>query len=81
MGKVVPFYIHINQWIIKKNKNLPPDAQHPPITIKKGKHRKVDEAFEIEIIGDSKLEYNPHEPILSCGARLVLICNDYKKIK
>ena len=76
------YYIHINMHHIRHNRK--PENKYdqiPPITIKQGKHRKVDEAFEIDILGDSKLVYDPFEPILSCGARLVLICDDYEKVK
>ena len=58
--------IHVNQHMIRFN-NKNPKQIKPPITIQtsKGSIR----ATNIEIEGDSKLVYQPLEP-LSCGARL-----------
>tara|TARA_R100000306_G_scaffold59704_1_gene58995 strand:+ start:507 stop:722 length:216 start_codon:yes stop_codon:yes gene_type:complete len=45
-------------------------TEDPAITIKVG--RKNIKCMEVSILGNSKLVYSPHKPILSCGARLVL---------
>ena len=60
--------IHINMHIIKANaKN---GTEEPAITIKVGKEN--IKCMEVTILGNSKLVYSPHKPILACGARLVL---------
>ena len=60
--------IHINMHIIRDNaKN---GTEDPARTIKVGKEK--IKCMELTILGNSKLVYSPHKPILSCGARLVL---------
>ena len=75
------YYIHINMHIIRANRDAAPEDLQPPITIKRGKHTKIDDAFEIRIIGDSRLVYDAHEKILNCGARMVLVADGYEKIR
>lgn len=62
MRKVI---IHINQHIIKYNKDH--GTAHPTITVKSGKKNRY--AQEVEIEGPSKVIYSPEDP-LSCGARV-----------
>ena len=60
--------IHINMHIVRDNaKNGTSD---PAITIKVGKEN--IKCMEVAILGNSKLVYSPHKPILACGARPVL---------
>ena len=75
------YYIHVNKHIVAKNRSLPPEEQSPPITIKMGKYKKVDEAFEIKGKGEWRTVYKADGPILPCGARLVIVCEDYEKVK
>lgn len=55
--------LHVNQHIIKKNKNG--GEQTPPLTCKVGKENLKGDFFYID--GPSKLVYRPHKP-LKCGA-------------
>jgi hypothetical protein len=61
--------LHINKHIIARNTKKGEDT--PPITVKVGKenHR----CSEAKILGPSKLVYSANKPLLSCGARLVLM--------
>lgn len=60
--------IHVNQHVIRSN------AKHgkaePAITVKVGRENFY--TMEAEIRGPSTLKYSPHEPLLKCGARMVL---------
>lgn len=64
-------YVSINRNVIASNaKNK---TKNPPIRIAKSKSdKKPRYAYEITISGPSRLIYQPDEPVLSCGARLVL---------
>lgn len=72
-------FISINAHTIRKN------ARHgtndPPIRITKTKSGKPIYAHAIEVIGDSRLIYSPKKPILKCGARLVLECDEVRVIE
>lgn len=64
------YYIHVN-----KNKilsNVKHGTEEPAVRFQKGKYGKPTYCMEIEIPGPSKMIYSPHEPILPCGARLVI---------
>lgn len=64
-------YISINRHIIASNaKNC---ENKPVIRVAKTKTAKPEYYSAIEIRGPSKVMYNPHEPILKCGARLVIV--------
>ena len=62
--------IHVNMHVIRSNtKN---NASDPPITVKfRGSNYY---GSDIRILGESRLLYSPHKPLLSCGARLILEC-------
>lgn len=64
--------IHVNQHHIRSNKTKGTDK--PVITIKQG--RKNTYCNEVEILGPSKIIYSGSgvsaNPILSCGARVVI---------
>lgn len=54
-------------------------AMKAPIRVARSRNDKHPSyAFSVEIIGNSKLMYNPLEPILNCGARLVLVADDVR---
>lgn len=57
--------IHVNQHHIIANRK--DGGSRPPITIKTYKSNTY--AYNVEILGPSKLVYRPDKP-LSCGARL-----------
>jgi hypothetical protein len=58
-------YIHINQWIIKRNHKT--GERNPPITVKTYKSNEY--AYEVEVNGPCKIIYRPDNP-LSCGAKV-----------
>lgn len=63
-------YIHVNRNTIARN------ARHgtaePAVRFQRGKYGKPTYAHEVEILGPSRVVYSPSEPILPCGARLVV---------
>lgn len=67
--------IHVNQHAIASNRKNGTDD--PVLTIKT--YRDNTYAHEIEILGPSKLIYNPDKP-LSCGARVWIECECEVKI-
>lgn len=64
-------YVSINSHVIRSNAKNGTNA--PPIRIAKNKSDPSPVyAREIEIDGPSRLIYNSKNPIMKCGARLVL---------
>lgn len=73
-------YVSINGHRIRSNSKH--GYRDPPIRIAKSRYdSKPIYASEIEIIGNSKLIYQPDKPIMKCGARMVLVCDDVNVIK
>lgn len=70
-------YISINGHTIRRN------ALHgtavPPIRVAQSKSdTKPTYANEIELIGSARLVYDPHQKIMRCGARLVIVADDVR---
>lgn len=63
-------YISVNRQTIAHNRKHGTDD--PPLRIAKGKHGNPVYAREIEIVGPSRVVYDPVKPILKCGARLAI---------
>jgi len=71
-------YIHVNQHHIRSNKTK--GTNLPVITVKQGK--KNTYCNEVEILGPSKVIYGGNDkPLLSCGARVVIITESEVIIK
>jgi hypothetical protein len=67
------WFINVNKHIIANNARTPgPPA--PPVRISKGKSGKGTYCFEAEIPAGSRIVYDAANPILKCGARLVIEC-------
>ena len=66
-------YIHVNQHKIRANKKHGTDE--PVITVKQGK--KNTYCHEVKLNGPITVMYGGNEkPILSCGARVVIVTED-----
>jgi len=65
------FYTHVNRGIIDSNRKN--GTNDPPVVVKRGKTGKGWYANEVELPPGSRMVYSAHNPILSCGARLVII--------
>ena len=65
------FYTHVNRNIIDHNRKH--GLNDPPIRIQKGKYGKPTYAMDVELPVGSRIVYNSNEPILPCGARLVIV--------
>jgi len=72
-------FVSINGHVIRGNaKN---GTKFPPIRIASSRSdKKPVYASEIEIIGSSRLIYDPGRRILACGARLVIEAQEVKVI-
>jgi hypothetical protein len=57
--------IHVNQHIIKRNDKT--GERNPTLTVKT--YKSNDYAYEVEILGPSKVVYHPENP-LPCGAKV-----------
>jgi hypothetical protein len=63
------YYIHINRNVIQRNaKN---GASEPVVRFQKGKYGKAEYAYEVKF-SEGTVRYSPDEPILPCGAKLVI---------
>ena len=73
-------FISINGHTIRRNAVNGTDE--PPIRIARSRSdKKPRYAREITIAGPSRLIYSPAKPIMSCGARLVLVAGDVKVVR
>lgn len=68
------FYTHINRGIINSNRKN--GTNFPPVRFQRGKYGKPTYAFSVEIPGPSRITYSPLQPILPCGARMVIESED-----
>jgi hypothetical protein len=66
------YYVNINKHIIGSNARN--NTDDPPVRISKGKSGKGTYCHEVQLPAGSRVVYSPHEPILKCGARLVIVC-------
>ncbi len=63
-------YVHVNRNTI--NSNTKNGTSDPAVRFQTGKYGKATYAHEVEIEGPSRVIYSPHEPLLPCGARMVI---------
>lgn len=70
-------YIHVNQHVIRSNKKH--EKNDPVITVKQG--NKNTYCHEVQINGPSSVIYGGSgKPLLSCGARVVMVTESDVKI-
>ncbi len=73
-------YISINSHKIRGNAIR--GTNEAPIRIACSKNDKNPVyAREIKIIGKARLVYSPHKKLISCGARMVLVCDDIRIVR
>lgn len=71
-------YISINAHVIRRNTRA--GTNEPPIRVQKGDNDKAP-VYANEVYGKGwSLKYDARRPLLKCGARLVLIVDDYDEI-
>jgi hypothetical protein len=70
--QIMKWYVHVNQHIIRKNINA--ETKEPPVTIRRGRSGTSVRCFSADLGAGSRVIYSPDNPILSCGARLVIEC-------
>lgn len=71
-------YIHVNRHVIDENRKNGTDK--PALTVKRGKNGKPRYASEVRVEGPCTFLYSPHEPILPCGARVVVVTDSAVEI-
>jgi hypothetical protein len=64
------FFTHINRGTIDSNRKHGTDD--PAVRFQKGKYGKPVYAHEVELPAGSRVVYSAGEPLLPCGARLVI---------
>lgn len=72
------WYTHVNRGVIDSNRKN--NTDNPPVTFRKGKHGKSTAAHEVEFPAGARMSYLPHDKILPCGARLVIISDEEPKV-
>lgn len=66
------FYTHINRNKIDSNRKH--GTEEPAVRFQEGKYGEPTYAFEVELPAGSRVCYVPSgDPILPCGARLVIV--------
>ncbi len=64
------WFTHVNRNTI--NANTKHGTTEPAVRFQEGRHGKATYCMEVEIDGPVRVRYSPHEPLLPCGARLVI---------
>jgi hypothetical protein len=73
-------YVSINGHTIRHNAVT--GSRNPPIRIARSKSDpKPVYCRELKIKGQARLVYSPSKPIMRCGARLVLVCDDVQVVR
>lgn len=72
------YVVNVNKHVIAANART--GRNDPPIRISKGTSGKGTYCHEIELPPGSTMIYSPHEPLLKCGARLVVKCPEKPQI-
>lgn len=72
------WYTHVDRQVIDQNRRY--GRNEPPVTTRRGKRGKSTKCFELEFPAGSRMIYDPHTPILSCGARLVVVSPSEPKV-
>jgi hypothetical protein len=72
------YYTHINRGRIDSNRKHGTDI--PVVRIQKGKYGKPMYAHRVRLPEGSEIAYSAHEPLLPCGARLVIISEEQPTI-
>jgi hypothetical protein len=70
-------YISVNAHTIRRNARS--GTSDPPIRIARSKSdKKPLYVNDVEVVGGARLRYSADKPILKCGARLVLECEEVR---
>lgn len=73
----VKWYVNINKHTVGNNARN--DKNDPPIRVSKGKSGKGEYYHRVSLPADSAVVYSPLAPILKCGARVVIECDEEPK--
>jgi len=72
------FFVNVNKHTIASNAKH--GTENPPVRISRGKSGKGTYCNEVELPAGSRVIYSASEPLLKCGARLVIQCPTEPKI-
>ena len=64
------WYTHVNRNTIASN--VKHGTTEPAVRFQRDRYGKPVYAMEVEIDGPVRVVYSPHDPLLPCGARLVI---------
>lgn len=71
------WYIHVNRNII--NSNTKYGTNDPAVRVQRGKRGKAVLCHRVKM-KDAELIYSAHNPILTCGARMVIVTENEPEI-
>lgn len=77
MANPVEYYTHVNRGVIDSNRKH--GTNEPAVSVRRGKSGKAWYAHEVELPAGSRMIYSAHEPLLRCGARLVIVSAEEPK--
>lgn len=66
------WYIHVNQHKIRKN--ISAEVKEPVVRVQRGRSGPSTYVNSVRIPDGSVMRYSPDNPLLACGARLVIEC-------
>jgi len=72
------YFVHVNRNIIASNTKH--GRSEPAVRIQKGRYGKPTYATEVRLPAGGIIRYSPLSPILPCGARLVIECEEKPEV-
>lgn len=73
------YYTHVNRNTIASNQKN--GTENPAVRFQKGRYGSPTYCFEVELPAGAKMVYRPSgEPLLPCGARLVIESEEEPKV-
>jgi hypothetical protein len=72
------YYTHVNRNKIDSNRKN--NTNEPVVRFQKGKYGKATYCHEVELPEGSRMLYSSDDPILPCGARLVIVSDTEPKV-
>jgi len=70
------WYVHVNQHKIRSNIHADPENLQAPITVRRGRSGRSTTGNSVRLPAGSRIVYSPRTPLLACGARLVIECDE-----
>ena len=74
------WFVHVNKNTIARNRNKPLSEREPAVRFQKGLRGKSQYAMRVRLPGPSEVIYDAEQPLLPCGARLVIVTEQEPEI-